>query len=188
MNKTIILVLLLTIGFISCKNPVKEITKLEIAKKYYKVLKDSDDSKIAILLIDSLLTKESDYEHTFSKDEYIEWLKWDSVFHPTYKILQIKQENEIVKAQISKIDKRILFLHEKPIVTNQVIRFDDDKIISIETTDYINFDDKTFLKNRSKLLSWVNKNYPEFGSFIHDQTKKGGLKYLKAIELYEKEN
>lgn len=188
MNKIIVLAFLLTIGFTSCKNSKKEIDKLEIAKQYYKVLDNSDDSGIAALLTDSLITKESDYEQTFSLAEYIEWLKWDSVFDPTYETLQIEQENGVVKARVSKIDKRIFFLHEGPIVTNQTIRFDDDKIISIETTDYVNFKDTIFIKNRSNLLSWVDENHPELKGFIHDQTKKGGLKYLKAIELYEKEN
>jgi len=109
MNKTIILLLLLTIGFISCKNSEKEIDELVIAKKYYEILDKSNVSGIEILLTDSLLTKETeyDYEQKFSKKEYVEWLKWDSVFEPTYEILEIEQENGIVKAKISKMDKRI---------------------------------------------------------------------------------
>jgi len=108
MNKTIILLLLLTIGFISCKNSEKEIDELVIAKKYYEILDKSNVSGIEILLTDSLLTKETeyDYEQKFSKKEYVEWLKWDSVFEPTYEILEIEQENGIVKAKISKMDKR----------------------------------------------------------------------------------
>jgi hypothetical protein len=31
-------------------------------------------------------------------------LQWDSAFDPTYQILEIEQENEIVKAKIFKID------------------------------------------------------------------------------------
>jgi len=188
MIKNIVLYLLLAIGFTSCKNSEKEIDKLEIAKRYYKVLDDSDTSGIRALLTDSLLTNESDYEQAFSKAGYVEWLQWDSVFDPTYETLQIEQENGIVKAKISKIDKRILFLHEEPIVTNQIIRFDDGKISSIETTDYVNFKDTTFLKNRSAILSWTGENHPELNGFINDQTKKGGLNYLKAIDFYQKEN
>ena len=188
MHKIITLSLLLTIGFISCKNSAKEIDKLEIAKQYYKVLENSDDSGIAALLNDSLLTKESDYEQTFSVAEYTAWLKWDAVFEPTYETLQIVQENGVVKAKISKIDKRISFLHEAPIVTDQVIRFDGNKISSVETMAYVNFNDTIFVKNRSKLLSWIEKNHPELEEFIYDQTKEGGLRYLKALELYKEEN
>ncbi|MGS2740889.1 hypothetical protein [Sinomicrobium sp. M5D2P17] len=186
MNKIIVLTLLLTVGLISCKNSGKETDKLDIAKQYYKVLDNSDDAGITSLLTDSLLTKESeyDYEQTFSLKEYIEWLKWDSVFDPTYEILEIEQENEIVKAKISKIDKRILFLHEEPIVSNQVIRFDKNKIISVETT-YVIFNDTTFLKNRDGFLNWIDENHPDLNGFIHDQTEAGAIKYLKAIELYK---
>ena len=187
MNKTIVLLLLLTIGFISCKNSEKEIKKLEIAKKYYEVLDNSNISGIAPLLSDSLLTKETeyDYEQTFSLKEYVEWLKWDSVFDPTYKILEIERENGTVKAKISKMDQRIAFLHEEPIITNQVIRFDSDKIISIQTTEYLVFNDATFVIKRDELVNWIDKIHPELNGFINDQTKAGGMKYLKAIELYK---
>jgi hypothetical protein len=70
-------------------------------------------------------------------------------------------------------------------VTDQVIRFDGDRITSIETTKYIIFDDSIFVKNRDELLSWVDINHPELNGFINDQTKTGGMKYLKAIELYK---
>lgn len=189
MNKITVLLLLLTIGFISCKNSEKEIDKLGIAKKYYEVLVKSNSSEIETLLTDSLLTKETeyDYEQKFSKKEYVEWLKWDSVFEPTYKILEIEQENGNVKAKISKTDKRISFLHKEPIVTNQIVRFDNDKITSIETTKYVVYNDSIFVKTRDQFLNWIDKNHPELNGFIHDQTTAGGIKYLKAIELYENE-
>ena len=187
MFKTIMLSLLLLPAFISCRNSDKGIEKLEIAKTYYRALDSSDNLGMELLLTDSLVTKETayDYEQTFSLEEYLEWLKWDSVFDPKYNILQIEQEDEIVKAKISKIDKRISFLHQEPIVTNQIIRFDNAKIISIETTEYLIFNDSTFVKNRNSLINWIDENHPELNGFIHDQTETGGLKYLKAIELYK---
>ncbi len=187
MNKIIVLLLLFSFGLVSCKNSEKEITSLEIAKQYYEILDNSDDSGIVALLTDSLLTKETeyDYEQTFSLKEYVEWLKWDAVFEPTYKIHQIEQDGEIVKATISKVDKRILFLHEEPIVTNQIIRFDNGKITSIETTEYVIFNDSTFVKNREDFVNWITKNHPDLNGFIYDQTESGGIKYLKAIDLYK---
>lgn len=187
MNKLIIVTLLL-IGFISCKNSEEKIGKLTIAKEYYKALNNSDDVGIEALLRDSLLTKESNYKQIFSIEEYKEWLQWDAIFEPTYKTLDIKEENGVVKATISKMDKRILFLHEEPIVTKQTIHFKNAKISSIETTDYLNFKDTIFIKNRTKILNWVSTKHPELDGFIYDQTKKGGQKYIKAINLYNKEN
>ena len=186
MIKSIILSLLIIIGFISCKSSEKEIDTLEIANKYYKALDQSDHSEMAHLLTDSLVTKETEYnyEQTFSRNEYSEWLKWDSVFDPTYEILEIEQENGVVKASVSKMDKRIAFLHKEPIVTHQVIRFDGDKIVSIETTQYLVFNDSVFVQNRDDLLNWIDTNHPELNGFINDQTAYGGMRYLKAIELY----
>ncbi|KAA3624206.1 MAG: hypothetical protein DWQ02_23375 [Bacteroidetes bacterium] len=174
----------------SCDNSEKKVDQLAIANDYYKALDNSDDSLMTQLLTDSLLTKETeyDYEQTFKLKEYIEWMKWDAVFDPNYEILQIFQEGEVVKAKISKIDKRILFLHEEPIVTNQILRFNNDKIVSIETTKYVFFNDSLFIKNRDTLVSWVDKNHPELNGFLHDQTEAGGMKYLKAIELYKSNN
>ncbi len=187
MSKITFLLLFITIGIISCKNPEKEIDKLEIAKRYYEVLDKSNILGIENLLTDSLLTKETeyDYEQIFSKKEYVEWLEWDSVFSPTYIILEIGQERGTVKAKISKTDKRISFLHKEPIVTEQVIHFDKNRINRIETTKYVLFNDSIFVKNRDGLVNWINKNHPELNGFIHDQTKSGGMNYLKAIELYE---
>lgn len=178
---------MLTLGCISCKNSDPEINKLDIAKQYYKILDTSDDAAIAALLTDSLLTKETeyDYEQTFSLKEYIEWMKWDAVFDPIYTVIQMEQENETVKTTVSKIDKRIFFLHEAPMVTTEVIRFDHDKIISIERTEYPLFDEATFTKNRSELLSWIDKNHPELNGFIYDQTEAGAKNYLKALALYK---
>ena len=190
MNKFSVILLLIIIGIISCKNSEKEFDKLEIAKNYYQILDKSNVSGIETLLTDSLLTKETeyDYEQTFSKKEYVEWLQWDSVFEPTYKILEIRQKGGVVKAIISKTDKRISFLHKEPIVTEQIIYFEGDKIASIETTKYVIFNDSTFVNNRDGLLNWVDKNHPELNGFINDQTASGGMNYMKAIELYKSKN
>jgi hypothetical protein len=173
-----------TIGFVSCKNSEKEIARVEIAKQYFKVLDNSDYTKISDWFTDSLTTIEGEYKQTYSKTDYLEFLKWDSVFDPNYEILEIEQKNGIVKAKISKMDKRISFLHEKPFITNQTIKFQNEKIISVET-EYLDFNEATWEKNKNGLLSWIDENHPELNGFIYDQTKSGGMKFLKAIELYK---
>lgn len=184
MNKIKILSLLLSIGFISCKTAEKEIDKIEIAKKYYSVLDNSNYSGINTWFSDSLITKEGEYEQHYSKSEYLEFLKWDAVFDPSYEILEMELQDGIVNVQISKMDKRIFFLHEEPFITRQIIRFEKDKIISIET-DYVNFQENTWARNKTELLSWIDENHPELNGFIYDQTEAGGMKFLKAIELYK---
>jgi len=185
MNKTIIL--LLIIGLISCKPSDKEVSKLQIAQQYYNALDKSDASAIESLMADTILMRETeyDYEEVFTLDRYVEWLKWDSVFDPAYEILETEQENEIVRAKVSKIDTRISFLHQEPIVTNELIRFANGKIISIEKTKYVVFNEAVFVQTRDSLVSWIDKTHPELKGFIQDQTERGARNYLKAIELYK---
>lgn len=185
MQKTILITLFISIAFLSCK---KRYNKLELAKEYYEVLNNSNYSNIFYLLADSIISKEIDYKKTFSQEDYIEFLKWDSTFESKHEVLEIKEEGEIVRVKVSQNDKRILFLHEQPIITNQIIRFNNGKISNLETVEYVFFNDSVFIKNRTKLLNWVDKNHPELKGFLYDQTQKGGLKYLKAIELYQETN
>ncbi len=191
MKKIIALLFLLTIGFVSCKTSEKEknkeTSKLEIAKQYYKALDNSDGSGIPNLLGDSIVVRENsdDYEERFSQKGYSEWLEWDSVFDPTYKILEIEEENQVVKAKISKIDKRILFLNEEPMVWYEIVRFDNNKIVQVERIEYEVFNVEKFLKNRDGLVNWIDKNHSELSGFLFPQTRSVGLKYLKAIEMYE---
>ena len=56
----------------------------------------------------------------------------------------------------------------------------------LETTKYEVFNDSTFVKNRDELVNWTNEYHPELQGFLFDQTKEGGLKYIKAIEFYRK--
>lgn len=186
MNKIVVFTLFMAIVLLSCKPSEKRIDKLKIAKEYYKALNVSNSSIMANLLGDSLIIIESEanYRETFSKKGYLMWVKWDSVFRPTYKVLEMEQENEIIKATISKIDKRISFLHKEPIVWNEILRFNDNKINRVERTNYKVFNAPKFVKNRDSLVNWIKENYLELDGFINEQTASGGIKYLKAMALY----
>lgn len=189
-TKTIAFLLLMTISLFSCKHRAQETAPLELAKKYYEVLDQSAISEIGALLTDSLLTRETeyDYEQTFSKAGYIEWLQWDAVFEPTYKVLHIEHKNDVVNARISKTDKRIDFLHKEPIITDQVIRIENGHIISVETTKYVVFNDATFINTREKLVAWIADNHPKLNGFLYPQDEATGRNYLEAIERYKKEH
>ena len=170
---------------VSCND---KISNLETAKAYYDVLNKSDYSKVPLLFLDSILSKEGDYKKVFSQPDYIEFLKWDAVFKSEHKLLEIKEKEGVVFAMVSQNDKRIMFLNEEPIITNQVIRFKNGKISSVEIIDYVVFNEKTFVKNRAKLLNWINENHPELNDFLYDQTESGGLNYIKAIDLFKETN
>ncbi|WP_051285033.1 hypothetical protein [Aequorivita capsosiphonis] len=184
MNKIVVFLFFLAIGIISCKNPEKESDKLEIAKKFYIAIDNSNPSKTTELITERFTTIDDGFEQKYSGNEYAEWVKWDSVFQPTYEILKIEKENGIVKAKISKTDKRIFFLHHEPIITDEIIQFENNKIKNINRTS-ASFNVKEFIQNRDELVNWIAENYPELNGFLNDQTKGGGIKYLKAIELYK---
>ena len=189
MNRILIISLILLVGLISCKNPEKTIDKLQIAKNYFVALDESNSAKMEDLLADSLITTipKYEYEVRYSKNDYLRnWLKWDSIFEPTYEVLEMNMENGTVKAKVSKSDKRIVFFMGKPFVTNEILRFKSDKITEIET-EYINFDEETWGKNRTELLNWTKENHPELNLElnINMQNEAGGNKFLKAIEQYE---
>ncbi len=184
MNKTTVLLLLLTIGIISCKSSKKEFDKLKIAKEFYIAIDNSNPSKTTELITERFTTIDDGFEQKYSVNEYAEWVKWDSVFQPTYEILKIEKENGIVKAKISKMDKRISFLHHEPIVTDEIIQFEGNKIKNINRTS-TSFNVEKFVKNRDELVNWITENQPELNGFLNDQTKSGGMNYLKAIELYK---
>ena len=182
LKSSVLLLILLT----SCNFSNKEGNKLELAKTYYQVLDQSKISEISNLIGDSLVTKEIgyDYEQVFSKKQYIDWLKWDSIFNPTYKILEIEEIDSIVKVKVSKSDQRILFLHKEPTVYYQTLHFEDSIITIIENNNVV-FNDSIWVENRAIFLKWIDQNHPELNGFIFDQTEKGGLNYLKAIEYYK---
>ena len=186
MKRTLYILLALAIGFTSCKRVPDENENLEIARSYYQALDHSDGTKMDLLLADSIATVETeyDYKQTFSRHQYVQdWLRWDSIFRPSYTVLEISQEKDLVRARISKIDVRIQLLHGEPTVWKEVLRFTDGRIAHIERTNEV-FNDTTWQKNVGDLESWVREHHPELDGFLYDQTREGGIKYLKAIDLY----
>lgn len=184
MKKILASVLLIAITTISCKTSEKEIEPLQIAEQYYSVLNNAEITEMNNLLADRLLTKEGVYQQVYSPEEYSEFLKWDAVFEPSYEILEMEYRDGVVHAKISKSDKRILFLHESPFIINQTIKFYKDRITSVET-EYENFDQATWGKNKNDLLTWMNRNHPEFNEVIYDQTESSARQFLKVIEMYK---
>ncbi len=184
MKKAIAILFLLTIGITSCKTHEKEADKLGIAKKYYRAINNSNPSKTKELITKRFTTVDDGFEQKYNGSEYAEWVKWDAVFQPTYDILKIEKEDGVVKAKISKIDKRISFLHRGPIITDEVLEFEGNKINNIKRTSTL-FDVEEFVKNRDELVRWIADHQPELNGFLNEQTKSSGLNYLKAIELYK---
>ena len=179
-----ILALVCCMVLLSC-NTKKQLTPIEIAQQYYKAMNQSDYEKITGLFQDSIRMTENDYSMVLSKKDYINWLQWDSVFRPTYKILKIDEENGNVRMHVSKSCRRTLFLNGEAIINNELMTISNQKIVQIDILNYVVMHDSLWKANRSKLMQWVDQNQPELNGFLHDQSKAGGHNFLRAIELYE---
>ncbi|WP_435624609.1 hypothetical protein [Flagellimonas sp.] len=175
----------LLFAFLSCKQTDSTINKLEWSQNYIEALNSADYKKAASFFSDSVRLNELVYKSSFSKDQYHSLFQWDSVFKPTYKILDIQLKEEYVEMRVSKQCKRILFLNEEPMVTKEKVYFSDDGIYSIDIVEYIVFNETKWDKNRLELVSWTAEEYPELDGFLYDQSLKGGLKFKKAIERYQ---
>lgn len=179
--------LIMCILVLSCTNNASTEHKIEIAKNYFTALNASSSAQMSKLIGDSLLTRipKYDYRIYYSKKNYINnWLKWDSVFKPRYKVLAMSVENGNVIATLSKSDQRIDFFMHKPFLTQETLRFKKGKIVVVET-EYLNFNEKLWATNRAKLLDWVALNHPENKGFINDQNEAGAKKFLEMLSAYK---
>ncbi|MFN3137797.1 MAG: hypothetical protein ACE37L_08930 [Allomuricauda sp.] len=172
--------------FVSCKwKHHQEIDSIEIADDYIDALNASDYDKLVGLFVDSIRFNEMDYIRTFSREEYRSLFQWDSVFAPTYRILNVKKAGRELHLKVSKECERINFLHEKPFVTNEIMQIKDGGIYQIDVIEYVDFNDSLWVDKREKLVSWIEKNHPGLNGFIYDQTKEGAVKFRKAIAFYK---
>ena len=183
MKPAIIILLVVTSVFVSCKNSEDEIDRVELVEHYYNILNEPDYSEAERLFSDSLIMKEGAYDQITSRADYVEILKWDAVFNPVYDVLGTQEEEHEIKVKVSKMDKRIGLLHEKPFITQQIFKFEEGRIAAIET-QYLNFDEKTWEGNKTAIVNWIKENHPELNGFIHDQTKSGGKRFLRAMDLF----
>ncbi|MEO1051769.1 MAG: hypothetical protein AAFX87_14160 [Bacteroidota bacterium] len=183
--KHILVSFICSIILISCSNEHKTIDHIELTKAYYSAKGESDFQKLSPMYLDSIRVSEGEYDMVYSVEDFHKWVAWDSVFKPSYKILEIKSQDSIVEINVAKDCIRTRFLNEEPTVSKEILTFSGDKIVNLEIAEYISFNEEKWVTNREKLVSWVAENHPKLNGFIYDQTKTGGLNYLKAMELYQ---
>ncbi len=177
--------LIITFLFTSCA--VQKVPKPEQVMKYYDGFKKSDYQVVKNVLSESLIITEGDYVMDFTQESYYEHFKWDSVFRPVYKIIELKNQGGQVSATVSVESSRFEFLNNNPLTCKRNFHFKNGKINKIENLDCIDADWEIWQKQRDSLVNWVKLNRPELDGFINDLSEQGAKDYLKAIELYEKQ-
>jgi PBP1b-binding outer membrane lipoprotein LpoB len=157
----------------------------ELVTEYYEAFNFSDYSRITTVIADSITIVEGEYVMPYSQESFYEQFKWDSVFQPTYEILEVENQNNQIIATVVSSSKRYRFLKNDPLTCQFRISFNSNKITKLEAIDFLDTDWEVWQTERDSLVNWTSRNHPELDGFIHDLTMKGAINYLKAIELYE---
>lgn len=158
---------------------------MKLTEKYFKVYQNGDYLEIAQLLSDSLTIIDNDYSKAYTTSEFYEFFQWDSVFKPKIEISELRELNNDIYIKVTTYSKRLKYLRNNPLITNQRLSFDSGKLTTIEIMDYENFDLYQWSSRRDTLVKWIETYQPDLSGFIYDMTKNGAENYLKSIELYE---
>lgn len=177
--------LILAIVLIGCG--LQNISKEEIAKKYFEARNSLAFNEIKKFISDSLIVIEGDYIMPYSQESYYEVFKWDSIFQPSYKLVEVIEKDNQCIASIDISSIRNTFLKNELMTCKFKLSFDSGKISKIESLDCSGADWGKWEKQRDSLVSWINDNHPELNGFINDMSPAGAKNYLKAIELFELE-
>ena len=181
-----IFLLVITFLFASCA--IKKVPKTEQVAKYFEGFKKSDYQEIEKVLSDTLIVTEGDYVTKFTPESYYEHFKWDSVFKPNYKIIELQTQEDYVSATASVKSLKFEYLKNNPMICERKFYFKKGKISKIEIGDCPKTNWTIWSEQVDKLVNWIKLNQPELDGFIYDLSQKGALNYLKAIDLYKKEN
>ena len=170
--------------FISLACTRQKPSNTEIVTKYYKAKDALNFEAIKQYIGDSLTITEGDYVMPYDRDGFYEVFKWDSIFQPTYEVIEMEEHDNKVVALVSSTSIRFEFLKNNPLICKHNIFLNDGKIYRIENLDCSNADWKLWEKERDSLVKWISTNHPELDGFIYDMTMNGSLNYLKSIDLY----
>lgn len=176
--------ILFVIGLLfSCDN--EALSRKETVNTFYKAFDSGDFDKIKAVIHDSITIVSGDFVMPFNKTSFKEFYKWDSIFKPSYEILELAEENDHLIATISQKNIRNAFLKNNPLKLNVKISFTSGKITKLEELDYIDVNWKEWNQEKDSLVNWIKLNHPKLDGFVNDMTMTGAKNYLKAIELYE---
>ena len=182
MQKYFILLFLITL-LTGCNN--KKLTPNKLVTEYYDAFNSSDFNRVTDVIADSITIVDGEYIMPYSQQSFHEQFKWDSIFQPTYKIVELEDQNNQIIATVASSSKRYKFLKNDPLTCRFKISFISNKITKIEALECLDADWNVWQAERDSLVNWVSNNHPELDGFIHDLTMNGAINYMKAIKLFE---
>jgi len=186
--KTFVGSVILCICVFSFSNCSRKNQNVQLVENFYNQLNHSNYPELSEFIGDSVTMIEGDYTMNYSKNEYYKFFQWDSVFSPTYKLLEIRAiDTKTLEVKVSKTCTRIEFLNQSPIVSKELIEIEGQKISKIKNIE-MDADFTPWNRKKTSIITWIKKNHPQLDGFMYDQTKTGAQNYLKAIALYKEFN
>jgi apolipoprotein N-acyltransferase len=157
----------------SCNSGSAQLSDKQIVVEYYAGLNSNDFNEVKGYLSDSIVTLEGDYVVTQSIDDYYTYFQWDSVFAPSYQLVDLQQMDNRFIATVNKSCKRIEFLLDTAISYKVEVFVDNGKIYKLQTNNYLVFDFEKWQTRRDSLTQWIETNQPHLSGFVNDMTKEG---------------
>jgi len=156
----------------------------EIVSKYYNSFDSGNYDEIKAVLNDSVTQIAGDFVTPYNHDSFYEFFKWDSIFKPSYKIVELVEKNNDILVTVAQENVRNEFLKNIPLVYKVKVSFISSKISKLEELESIDTNWEVWIQERDSLVNWIKNNHPDLDGFVNDMTMKGSKNYLKAIELF----
>ena len=150
-------------------------THQELVTEYYSAFNAADFERLSTLIADSITIIEGEFVSPYDVESFYEQFKWDSVFQPTYEIVDLVEQGDQIIATVSSSSVRYKFLKNDPLTTVYKISFKADDITKLEVIDYVEPDWNTWQQERDTLVKWIQENHPELDGFIYDLSMEGAL-------------
>ena len=170
---------------LSCCNSSNSDTYLETVESYYEAINTSNFDQIRSVLADSITLIEGGYIEPLSIEDFYARFQWDSVFTPSTTLSDLRSEGDNVFVIVSTSSPRFAFLRHDPLTCETIFGFASDKIRSLETGACPGSDWPAWEARRDSMVAWIDVHHQELSGFLHDRTKVGAERYLKAIALYQ---
>lgn len=177
-------VLTVMAGFLSSCNTSIESEK-KIVEEYFEALDAGNFERARAVVSDTLTISEGDFSTDYSGKAFYEHFRWDSIFQPSYAILELRQEEDGIFAVVSSSSVRYKFLGNDPLSCERRITFKDGKIRKITIGSCPDAKWELWQARRDTLVNWTAENHPDLDGFINDLSMKGAQNYMQAMELYE---
>lgn len=151
---------------------------------YYSAFDSGSYDDIRLLINDDITIVAGDYATPYTHDSFYEFFKWDSVFRPSYEILELQEKDSHVLVTVTQKNIRNEFLKNNPLTYRVKVSFISGKISKLEEVESIGVDWSIWAKERDSLVDYIANNHPELDGFVYDMTMGGAMDYLEAIDLY----